>query len=74
VKQEGIPVTDWLIDSFYGNADIETLISILEQIPPGISELMSHPGYACIEETPPGMDKAIFRRGSWSWKYLPARS
>jgi predicted glycoside hydrolase/deacetylase ChbG (UPF0249 family) len=56
VKQEGIPVTDWLIDSFYGNADIETFISILEQIPPGISELTSHPGYASINETPPGMD------------------
>ena len=58
VKQEGIPVTDWLIDSFYGNADTETLISILEQIPPGISELMSHPGYTCIEESPPGMDSS----------------
>jgi len=58
VIQEGIPVTDWLIDSFYGNADIETFISILEQIPPGISELMSHPGYACSEESPPGMDSS----------------
>ncbi|TVR70663.1 MAG: ChbG/HpnK family deacetylase [Marinilabiliales bacterium] len=57
-KQEGIPVTDWFVDSFYGNADIETFISILEQIPPGISELMSHPGFACIEESPPGMDSS----------------
>ena len=57
-RQEGIPVTDWFIDSFYGNADIETFISILKQIPPGISELMSHPGYACIEESPPGMDSS----------------
>ena len=61
VKQEGILVTDWLIDSFYGNADIETLVSILEQIPPGISELMSHPGYACIEGAPKGMDKSYIQ-------------
>ena len=61
VKQEGIPVTDWLIDSFYGNADIETLNSILEQIPPGISELMTHPGYACSEEARPGMDTSYIQ-------------
>ena len=56
VKQEGIAVTDWFIDSFYGNADIEILISILEQIPPGISELMCHPGYSHIDEVLPGVD------------------
>ncbi|MGF1587387.1 MAG: carbohydrate deacetylase [Bacteroidales bacterium] len=61
VKQDGIPVTDWLIDSFYGNAEIETLISILEQIPPGISELTSHPGYASLDDTPPGMDNSYMR-------------
>jgi chitin disaccharide deacetylase len=56
VIQEGIPVTDWFVDAFYGNAEIKTLVAILEQLPPGVSELMCHPGYACTEEPPLGMD------------------
>jgi chitin disaccharide deacetylase len=70
VKQEGIPVTKWFIDSFYGNADIGTLISILEQIPPGISELSSHPGYAYMEKTPPGMDKNYIQERELELKVL----
>jgi chitin disaccharide deacetylase len=70
VKQEGILVTDWLIDSFYGNADIETLVSILEQMPPGISELMSHPGYACVEGAPKGMDKSYIQERELELKVL----
>ncbi len=73
VKQEGIPVTDWLIDSFYGNADTETLISILEQIPPGISELMSHPGYACIEGAPKGMDKSYIQERELELEVLTSK-
>ena len=70
VINEGIPVTDWLIDSFYGNARIETFISILEQIPPGVSELTSHPGYASIEDPPPGMDKNYIQERELELKVL----
>jgi predicted glycoside hydrolase/deacetylase ChbG (UPF0249 family) len=47
VRAEGIATPDWFIDSFYGNATIETLVSILEQMPQGLSELVTHPGYIC---------------------------
>ena len=63
VMKEGIPVTDWFVDAFYGNAEIKTLVSILEQLPPGISELMCHPGYVYMEEPPPGMVSS-YRRES----------
>jgi chitin disaccharide deacetylase len=58
VREEGIHVTDWFVDAFYGNAEINTLVSILEQLPPGISELMCHPGYAYMDEPLPGMDRS----------------
>lgn len=41
---EGIKSTDWFIDSFYENATADNLISILNQLPCGVSELMCHPG------------------------------
>lgn len=41
---EDIKSPDWFIDSFYGNATPETLISILSQLPNGVSEIMCHPG------------------------------
>jgi chitin disaccharide deacetylase len=61
VRKEGIPVTDWFVDAFYGNAEIKTLVSILEQLPPGISELICHPGYVHMEKPPPGMDRSYLR-------------
>jgi predicted glycoside hydrolase/deacetylase ChbG (UPF0249 family) len=41
---EGIKSPDWFIDSFYENATPETFISILQQLPGGVSEIMCHPG------------------------------
>lgn len=41
---EGIKSTDWFIDHFYDNAFPEIFISILEQLPAGISEIACHPG------------------------------
>lgn len=41
---EGIKSTNWFIDSFYNNASVENFISILEQLPEGLSEIVCHPG------------------------------
>jgi predicted glycoside hydrolase/deacetylase ChbG (UPF0249 family) len=40
---KGISTTDWFVDSFYDNATVDNFISLLEQLPPGISEVMVHP-------------------------------
>jgi predicted glycoside hydrolase/deacetylase ChbG (UPF0249 family) len=40
----GIPTPNWFVDAFYNNATIENMISILGQLPPGVSEMMVHPG------------------------------
>ncbi len=44
IQTENIMTTDWFIDSFYNNARPEVFISILEQLPSGISEIVCHPG------------------------------
>lgn len=44
LKTEGIKTTHWFIDDFYNNASVENFISILEQLPDGVSEIMCHPG------------------------------
>jgi predicted glycoside hydrolase/deacetylase ChbG (UPF0249 family) len=41
---EGIQSTDWFIDNFFDNASPEIFVSILEQLPGGISEIACHPG------------------------------
>ena len=43
-KDCGIKTPDWFIDTFYENADEETFLSIVDQLPNGISEIMCHPG------------------------------
>ena len=43
-KEYGIKTPDWFIDVFYENADNETLLSIIDQLPNGVSEIMCHPG------------------------------
>jgi len=40
----GIPTTNWFVDAFYNNASSANMISILGQLPPGVSEMMVHPG------------------------------
>ena len=42
--EERIGTTNWFIDSYYQNASLENFVSILEQLPPGVSEVMAHPG------------------------------
>jgi len=44
MKTTGIKSPDWFIDCFYGNATYECFISILSQLPDGVSEIMCHPG------------------------------
>ena len=44
MQEEGIMSTDWFIDGFFNNASTEVFISILEQLPAGISEIACHPG------------------------------
>jgi len=43
-KEMGIKTPDWFVDSFYENSTKETFLSILDQLPNGISEIMCHPG------------------------------
>ena len=42
--EERIGTTNWFIDSYYQNASLANFLSILEQLPPGVSEMMVHPG------------------------------
>lgn len=44
LKQEDVACPDWFIDSFYENISVGNLLSILEELLPGVSELMTHPG------------------------------
>ena len=43
-KECGIKTADWFIDTFYENADETTFLSIIDQLPNGVSEIMCHPG------------------------------
>jgi len=43
---EGVPAPDCFIDGFYGNASVENFLYMLERLPPGISEVVVHPGFA----------------------------
>lgn len=40
----GIKTPDWFVDVFYENSDKETFLSIIDQLPDGVSEIMCHPG------------------------------
>ncbi len=40
----GIRTPNWFVDAFYNNATSEKMLSILAQLPPGVSEIMVHPG------------------------------
>ena len=44
LNAEGIPAPNWYIDANFGNASVENFVAILEQLPPGVSEVMAHPG------------------------------
>ena len=57
--EERIGTTNWFIDSYYQNAGLENFISILEQLPPGVSEMMVHPGIVDEDLRRLGTDKYI---------------
>jgi predicted glycoside hydrolase/deacetylase ChbG (UPF0249 family) len=43
LMERNIPAPDWFIDYFFHNATRKNFISIIEQLPPGVSEIMTHP-------------------------------
>lgn len=43
-KEMGIKTPDWFIDVFYENSTTDIFLSIIQQLPGGISEIMCHPG------------------------------
>lgn len=52
---------DYCIDLFYGNPTTGNLVHILENLPPGVSELVVHAGMDCRpEDAPAGIDAGYF--------------
>lgn len=48
-KEMGIKTPDWFVDVFYENSTNETFLSIIKQLPEGVSEIMCHPGSSSKE-------------------------
>ncbi len=50
LRQTSVPTTDAFIEDFYGEkARREVLLQLLEQVRPGTTEVMCHPGYSDAE-------------------------
>ncbi len=45
LEARGIKTTNWLVMALYDKASADGFISALKQLPPGISEIVVHPGY-----------------------------
>ncbi len=45
LQAQGVKTTNWLIVSLYDKASVENLVSVIRQLPPGVSELVMHPGF-----------------------------
>ena len=59
----GIPHPDLLLDSFYGDPTPANILYILENLPPGISEIVLHLGsYQREAAYPSGLDLEYFRK------------
>ena len=43
-QESKIQTPDWFIDVFYENATTDVFLSIIDQLPNGVSEIMCHPG------------------------------
>lgn len=43
-RESGIKTPDWFVDVFYENATTDIFLSIIDQLPGGVSEIMCHPG------------------------------
>jgi predicted glycoside hydrolase/deacetylase ChbG (UPF0249 family) len=44
LKAKGIPAPDWFIDAWSDRPTVEQFVAILRQLPPGICEIVAHPG------------------------------
>jgi hypothetical protein len=44
LDRENVPTPNWFIDAYFGNASVDNFILMLRQLPPGVSEVMVHPG------------------------------
>lgn len=44
LDSDGIPAPNWFLEAYIGNASVENFISMLQQLPPGVSEVPVHPG------------------------------
>jgi len=63
LRERGITVPDFFFDGFYGHgATPENLLSIIDSLPEGSSELMCHPGHP-DEELFAGSSYAVEREG-----------
>lgn len=45
LEAEGIAAPEWSLDGYFGRASVESFLAMLRQLPPGVSEVMTHPGY-----------------------------
>ncbi|MFQ5612945.1 MAG: carbohydrate deacetylase [Anaerolineae bacterium] len=43
---DGIKTTNWLVTTLLRRASVDNFISVLRQLPPGVSEIVMHPGLA----------------------------
>lgn len=43
LAEEGIRAPDWFVDAYFAHATVENFIRMLEQLPPGVSEVAVHP-------------------------------
>ncbi len=62
----GIKTPDWFVDVFYENSTPETFLSIIDQLPGGVSEIMCHPGSSENEIqilTDPEIKEKILEKG-----------
>ncbi|HSB65690.1 MAG TPA: ChbG/HpnK family deacetylase, partial [Anaerolineales bacterium] len=44
LTRAGIPTTNLLVEALYENPRLDAMIAIIEQLPPGVSEVACHPG------------------------------
>ncbi|HEY84305.1 MAG TPA: ChbG/HpnK family deacetylase [Chloroflexi bacterium] len=43
LQAEGVKTTNWLVNALYNKPSVENFVSMLRQLPPGVSELIAHP-------------------------------
>jgi len=43
LQAEGVKTTNWLVNALYNKPSVDNFISVLRQLPPGVSEIIMHP-------------------------------